>query len=123
MNKDELVNQIATKVDAGRRDVAKMVEAFTNVVKTSVAKGEKVSLVGFGTFEKRARNARTARNPRTGETIKVAKTNVPAFKPGADFKSTVAGKRGGSKGAAGAKAAGGKATAKKATAKKSTAKR
>ena len=119
INKDELVGQIATKTELGRREAAQFVDAFTSVVKTSVAKGDKVSLVGFGTFERRTRNARTARNPKTGAPVKVPKTNVPAFKPGADFKTTVSGKRAtASKAAAGKKTTGSKSTGRKTTAKR-----
>jgi DNA-binding protein HU-beta len=116
MNKDALVAEVAKRTGEARGTAAKLVDALTDTIKGAVAKGEKVALVGFGTFEKRIRGARTARNPRTGETIKVAKTNVPAFKPGAAFKDAVGGK-GGKK--AGAK----KPAAKKAAAKRAPAKR
>ncbi len=109
MNKDELVAEVAKQADVAKSVAAAVLEALTDTVKTSVAKGQKVALVGFGTFEKRVRNARTARNPRTGETIKVAKTNVPAFKPGAAFKESVAGSK--------------KAGAKKPAAKKTAARK
>lgn len=117
MNKDELVAEVAKRADLGRAAAASVVDVVTDTIKRSVAAGEKVALVGFGTFEKRVRNARTARNPRTGEQIKVAKTNVPAFKPGAAFKEAVAGgKKSGAKGAAkksSAKSAGKKATSRR----------
>jgi DNA-binding protein HU-beta len=109
MNKDELVAEVAKQADVAKSVAAAVLEALTDTVKTSVAKGQKVALVGFGTFEKRVRNARTARNPRTGETVKVPKTNVPAFKPGAAFKETVSGKKVGAKKPAAKK----KATARK----------
>lgn len=114
MNKDELISEIASKSQVAKSVAADVLEALTETVKTSVAKGQKVALVGFGTFEKRVRNARTARNPRTGETVKVPKTNVPAFKPGAAFKETVAG---------GKKTAAKKSGAKKPAAKKAAARR
>lgn len=113
MNKDELVAEVAKQADVARSAAAAIVDAVTDTIKRSVAAGEKVALVGFGTFEKRVRNARTARNPRTGETIKVAKTNVPAFKPGAAFKETVGGKKSAAK-----KTAGKKTSAKKAAGRK-----
>lgn len=113
MNKDDLVAEVAKGADVAKSVAATVLETLTDTIKKSVAAGEKVALVGFGTFEKRVRNARTARNPRTGETIKVAKTNVPAFKPGAAFKETVAGKKAGAK-----KTAAKKAPAKKAATKK-----
>ncbi len=64
-----------------------------DTIQQQVKKGEKVSLPGFGTFERRARSARTARNPRTGESIKVKASKVPAFKPGAGFKNFVSGSK------------------------------
>ena len=113
MNKDELVAEVAKQADIAKSSAAAVLEALTETIKKSVAAGEKVALVGFGTFEKRVRNARTARNPRTGETIKVAKTNVPAFKPGAAFKETVGGKKAGAKKPAAKKSATKKPAARK----------
>lgn len=112
MNKSELVETIAEKV-GGRAQAVKAVEAVLDSIVAAVAKGERVGLVGFGTFEKRVRGARTARNIRTGATIKVKATSVPAFRAGAGFKETVA--SGGKKTAK--KAAPAKAAAKKAPAK------
>lgn len=109
MNKDELVAEVAKQAGVAKTVAAAVIDSVTDTIKSSVAKGQKVALVGFGTFEKRVRNARIARNPRTGEAIKVAKTNVPAFKPGAAFKDTV-----GAKKKSGAK----KTAAKKAPARK-----
>ncbi|MEX2459190.1 MAG: HU family DNA-binding protein [Actinomycetota bacterium] len=110
MNKDELVAEVAKQAGVAKTVAAAVIDSVTDTIKTSVAKGQKVALVGFGTFEKRVRNARVARNPRTGEAIKVAKTNVPAFKPGAAFKDSVGAKR--------KKAGTKKPAAKKATARK-----
>jgi DNA-binding protein HU-beta len=114
VNKDELVAEVAKRADVAKASAAAVVEALTETIKTSVAKGQKVALIGFGTFEKRVRNARTARNPRTGATVQVPKTNVPAFKPGAAFKESVSGRK---------KASAKKSPAKKAGAKKATARK
>lgn len=90
MNKTELIDAIAahpTVVD--KKTAAAVLEATLTEIQNAVTKGDKVSLTGFGVFEKRARAARMARNPRTGEAVKVKKTSVPAFRPGAGFKETV----------------------------------
>ena len=92
MNKNELIESIATATGESKRTVNDVVNATIDQIQAQVKKGERVSLPGFGTFERRNRSARTARNPRTGEEIKVAATKVPAFKPGANFKDTVAGR-------------------------------
>ena len=92
MNKNELIESIATATGESKRTVNDVVNATIDQIQSQVKKGERVSLPGFGTFERRNRSARTARNPRTGEEIKVAATKVPAFKPGANFKDTVAGR-------------------------------
>ena len=91
MNKSDLVSRVAIDAGISKRDAAQAVDSVLGAVRSAVAKGEKVSLPGFGTFERRKRAARTARNPRTGETVKVAATSVPAFRPGQEFKSAVAG--------------------------------
>jgi len=116
VNKSELVEAIADQV-GGRAAAAKAVDAVLDTIVAAVAKGERVGLVGFGTFEKRVRGARIARNIRTGATIKVKATSVPAFRAGSGFKETVA--SGGKKKAA-AKAA--KPAAKKAAPAKKAAK-
>lgn len=92
MNKTELIDSVATATGESKRAVAEVLEATIDTVQKQVKKGEKVSLPGFGTFERRARSARTARNPQTGEPIKVKASKVPAFKAGATFKSFVNGK-------------------------------
>jgi len=89
VNKTELVEALAGRL--GDRASAKAaLDAFLTEVQSAVTRGDKVSIAGFGVFEKRARAARTARNPRTGETVKVKKTAVPAFRPGTTFKDMVA---------------------------------
>ena len=92
MNKGELIDSVANATGESKKTVSGVVDGVINEVQKQVKKGEKVTLPGFGTFERRARSARTARNPRTGEEIKVKATKVPAFKAGASFKSTVSGR-------------------------------
>ncbi|MDQ3878723.1 MAG: HU family DNA-binding protein [Actinomycetota bacterium] len=93
MNKKELIDSVASATGESKRTVSEVLDATINTVQKQVKKGDRVSLPGFGTFSRRARSARTARNPRTGEEIKVKATKVPAFKPGAGFKDFVAGGR------------------------------
>ena len=91
MNKSELIDAIAAHTTvADKKTAAAVLEATLSEIQSAVTKGDKVSLTGFGVFERRARAARMARNPRTGEAVKVKKTTVPAFRPGAGFKETVA---------------------------------
>jgi DNA-binding protein HU-beta len=92
MNKGDLVDAVAKSTGESKRLVGDVVDEFVNQVQKSVKKGEKVTLPGFGTFERRNRSARTARNPQTGEPIQIKASKVPAFKPGASFKSYVKGK-------------------------------
>jgi DNA-binding protein HU-beta len=73
-----------------KKSAASALDAVLAEIQTAVTKGDKVAITGFGVFEKRVRAARTARNPRTGESVKVKKTSVPAFRPGASFKDQVA---------------------------------
>ncbi|MEV5575943.1 HU family DNA-binding protein [Spirillospora sp. NPDC052269] len=93
MNKRELVDAIAEQMGSNKKDAAEAVDAILEVIQTTVAKGDKVAITGFGSFEKADRPARTARNPATGKTIQVPATSVPKFKAGADFKNLVAGKK------------------------------
>ncbi|HVL64466.1 MAG TPA: HU family DNA-binding protein [Actinomycetota bacterium] len=93
MNKKELIDAVAGEVGASKRAVTDVIDAALTNIQKSVKKGEKVSLPGFGTFERRQRSARTARNPQTGESIKVKASKVPAFKPGSAFKEFVNGGR------------------------------
>ncbi len=92
MNKGDLIDSLANSTGESKKTVTTVLEAYIDEVQKQVKKGEKVTVPGFGTFERRNRSARTARNPRTGEEIKIAATKVPAFKPGATFKDFVAGK-------------------------------
>ena len=92
MNKTDLINRLAERLDGDKKTAQKAVEGVIDLVQREVQRGQKVSISGFGVFEKRARAARTARNPRTGEAVKVKKTNVPSFRPGTAFKDIVSGK-------------------------------
>lgn len=89
MNKTELVNAVALKSELTKKDADKAVAAVFDAIKEAVAAGEKVQLIGFGTFEAKERAARECRNPRTGETITVEATKVPSFKAGQGFKDAV----------------------------------
>ncbi|WP_089116692.1 HU family DNA-binding protein [Streptomyces sp. SS07] len=145
MNKAQLVEAIADKV-GGRQQAADAVDAVLDAIVRAVVAGDRVSVTGFGSFEKVDRPARYARNPQTGERVRVKKTSVPRFRAGQGFKDLVSGSKklpkndvavkkapkgslsGGSsaarttvKAAAAKKSAAKKATAKKATAKKTTA--
>ena len=88
-NKQDLIAEVAAKTGLTKKDSEKAVNAFSEVVTEFLAKGEKVQLIGFGTFETRERAAREGRNPQTGEAIKIAATVVPAFKAGKALKDAV----------------------------------
>ena len=89
MNKTELVAAVAEKAALSKKDAEKAVSAVVDAITGALADGEKVQLVGFGTFEVRERAARTGKNPRTGAAIKIAASKVPAFKAGQAFKNSV----------------------------------
>ena len=89
MNKTELVDAIAKKANISKKDAAAALEAFTETVGKTLKKGDKIQLIGFGTFEVGKRSARTGRNPQTGETIKIAAAKTPKFKPGKALKDLV----------------------------------
>jgi DNA-binding protein HU-beta len=91
VNKGELVDALAASTGQSKKVVGDVLESLIDNVQKEVKAGNKVSLPGFGTFERRHRNARTGRNPQTGAAIQVAAAEVPAFKPGASFKSFVNG--------------------------------
>jgi DNA-binding protein HU-beta len=93
VNKRELVADIAARTDKPASEVAEVVDAFLKSVSGAVAKGEKVVLSGFGTFFRRTRAKRVARNIWAGERIRVPATNVPDFRPGKPFKEAVARRR------------------------------
>ena len=89
MNKAELVAAIAEKTELSKKDSEKALKAFIDVVTEELKKGEKVQLVGFGTFETSKRAAREGRNPQTGETMKIAASVAPKFKPGKALKDEI----------------------------------
>ncbi len=91
MNKAELIEVLTQKLGSDRRQATAAVENVVDTIVRAVHKGESVTITGFGVFEQRRRAARVARNPRTGETVKVKPTSVPAFRPGAQFKAVVSG--------------------------------
>jgi DNA-binding protein HU-beta len=89
VNKAELVEALAANLGDKKQATAAL-DAVLKEIQNAVTKGDRVAITGFGVFEKRVRAARTARNPRTGEAVKVKKTSVPAFRPGAGFRELVA---------------------------------
>ncbi|MCR4877403.1 MAG: HU family DNA-binding protein [Clostridiales bacterium] len=91
MNKGELVAALAAKTELSKKDSEVALNALVDVIGETLAKGEKVQLIGFGTFESKSRPARVARNPRTGEEVKIAASKAPAFKAGKALKDKVNG--------------------------------
>ena len=89
MNKSELVSAIATKADLSKKEAEAALKAFTEVVAEELVKGEKIQLVGFGTFEVSERAARTGRNPQTGKEMKIDASKAPKFKAGKALKDAV----------------------------------
>lgn len=89
MNKTELVAAIADKAGIAKKDAEKALAAFVDTVADELKKGEKIQLVGFGTFEVRERAARTGVNPQTGKTIEIAASKNPVFKAGKALKDAV----------------------------------
>ena len=94
MNKSELVEVISSKAEITKAEAKKVLGVTLDAIIDGLASDGKVTLVGFGTFEVRTRSARTGRNPRTGEKIKIAAAKAPAFKPGKEMKDAVAKKKG-----------------------------
>src|SRR5262245_36083426 len=119
VNKAQLIDALAGRLGDKKAATAAL-DAVLAEIQSAVTKGDKVAITGFGVFEKRVRGARTARNPRTGEAVKVKKTSVPAFRAGASFREMVASGRV-PKATPAKKAAATKTTAAKATAAKTTA--
>ncbi|HJY26122.1 MAG TPA: HU family DNA-binding protein, partial [Actinomycetes bacterium] len=101
MNKAQLVDHLSDRF-GGKRQASEALDYVLDAIQRTVTAGEKVVITGFGVFEKVDRPARTARNPATGERVKVKKTSVPKFRPGSDFKSFVSGAKKLPKAAAGA---------------------
>ena len=89
MNKTEFISAIAEKAELSKKDAEKALKAFTDVVEEELKKGEKIQLVGFGTFEVSERAAREGRNPQTGETMKIEACKAPKFKAGKSLKDAV----------------------------------
>jgi DNA-binding protein HU-beta len=133
VNKAQLVEALAERLGGDKKNAATAIDGMLDTIIRAVAKGEKVAITGFGVFEKRDRAARTARNPATGEKVRVKKTSVPAFRAGQGFKDVVSGskklpkvtgtKAGAKKAPAKATKAAGTGAATKATAKKTVAKK
>ena len=89
MNKSELVAAMAEKTQLSKKDAEAALKAFTDVVAEELKKGEKIQLVGFGTFEVSERSARTGRNPQTGAEMKIAASKAPKFKAGKALKDSI----------------------------------
>ncbi|GAA3575516.1 hypothetical protein GCM10022222_70160 [Amycolatopsis ultiminotia] len=89
-NKAQLIEALSERL-GDKKVASQAVDGLVDIIIRTVNKGEKVNITGFGVFEKRARAARTARNPRTGESVRVKKTNVPAFRAGTTFKDVISG--------------------------------
>jgi DNA-binding protein HU-beta len=121
VNKAELIDALAARLGE-KKTASAALDAVLAEIQAAVTKGDKVSITGFGVFEKRVRAARMARNPRTGEAVKVKKTSIPAFRAGAGFKEMVATGKAPKVAAAPAKKAATKTAAKTATKKAAPAK-
>jgi DNA-binding protein HU-beta len=91
MNKTDLIDEIASRADLSKSQAQNALEATLDAIQEQVAQGNKVSITGFGNFERRERAARTGRNPQTGEEMQVPASKAPAFKPGKSFKDAVNG--------------------------------
>ena len=89
MNKAELVDAVAGAANLSKADAGRAVDAVVETITGALKKGQQVSVVGFGTFSVKHRSARSGRNPRTGDTIKIAASNVPGFKAGKALKDAV----------------------------------
>ena len=88
-NKADLISQVADATNTTKKDATPVVEAVFEAIQENLANGEKVQIIGFGTFEVRERAARKGRNPQTGDEIQIPATKVPAFKPGKGLKDAV----------------------------------
>lgn len=91
MNRKELIEALAAKTESTKADAERNVGAMIDIISDTLKKGDSLTLVGFGTFEVRKRAARTGRNPKTGEALKIKAAKVPAFKAGATLKGAVNG--------------------------------
>ncbi len=128
MNRADLIDTVAARVGISKQQAGDAVHTVTDEITRAVSKGQKVALTGFGVFEKADRRARTGRNPQTGEAVKIRKTSVPKFRPGAQFKGVVSGAVKLGKAvdprarSTAARSTGGTASSSKSTGKKSAAK-
>ncbi len=86
MNKMDLIAKVADKANLKKKDAEAAVNSVFSIIEEALAEGEKVQIIGFGTFETRTRSARSGRNPQTGEAISIPASTVPAFKPGNKLK-------------------------------------
>ena len=128
MNKTQLIDKLSARYEGNRKQAAHALDSVLDTITREVARGEKVAITGFGSFERKIRKAGKARNPQTGETIRTKKKNVPKFTPGQDLKNVVSGAKklpklvvaAPSAAAGAAKKATSSATAKKSTAKKAS---
>ena len=93
MNKSELIEALAASTEVSKAAAGKSIDALVGIITKTVAKGNDVALIGFGTFKAVKRAARTGKNPKTGEVLKIAATTVPKFSAGATFKLAVSGKK------------------------------
>jgi DNA-binding protein HU-beta len=93
MNKSQIIEVIATETEISKAAAGKALDSITGAIVKAIAKGDTVTLVGFGSFKSSKRAARTGRNPQTGKELKIAATTVPRFTAGATFKAAVAGKK------------------------------
>ena len=116
-NKAEFVDQLANRLNGDRKRAAAALDAVIENIYDAISRGERVSISGFGVFERRNRAARMGRNPATGEPVQVPASRVPAFRPGERFRKVAKGEDGA------AKSTSKKSAAKKSAAKKSTAKK
>jgi DNA-binding protein HU-beta len=89
LNKTELISEVAGKAEITKKDAEKVINAFFATVEETLKSGDKIQLIGFGTFEVRSRQARKGRNPQTGAEIDIAAARVPAFKPGKVLKDAL----------------------------------
>jgi DNA-binding protein HU-beta len=120
VNKTDLVEALAARLGSDKKSAGKAIDGVLKIIYANVAKGNRVSITGFGAFEKRVRPAHKARNPATGEPVRVKRTAVPVFKAGAEFRAYVDGSR---KVTPVQKAAAKKAPARKAPARKAAARK
>lgn len=89
MNKTDLINAVAAKAEISKKDAEKALAAVLGSIEDALKAGDKVQLIGFGTFEVKERAARTGHNPKTGESIEIAAAKIPSFKAGAALKTAV----------------------------------